>query len=201
MKHISRQLVAAAACGSAFLLLASAVNGQPPAKSPAATSTPPPATPVNRKPDRTTATFGDWILRCETFADATPPKRSCELGQAVRRPGEQTVQAQLAVGRLASGEPLCITSMLPVNVALQTTPKMLTEGLQAISVDLAWMRCSPSGCFASAFISQEAFRKLKASPRPGRVEYRDAGSQEIKLPITFRGFSETLEALGREPAI
>ena len=119
----------------------------------------------------------------------------------MQRPGEQTIQAQFAVGRLASGEPLRITSMPPVNVTFQTIPKMLSEGIQAVSVDLAWMRCISSGCFASAIVNDVALRKLKTGTTSGRVEYRDAGNQKIKLPISFRGFSEALEALGREQTI
>eukprot|EP01035_Chromulina_nebulosa_P046813 gene46813-63422_t len=38
-----------------------------------------PLPPVASKPERTTASFGDWVLRCDSVG--SPPKRICEAAQ------------------------------------------------------------------------------------------------------------------------
>jgi invasion protein IalB len=169
---------------------------KPAAAAPPAAATPPAA--VAAAPSRTTASFGDWTLRCDRLADATPPKRSCELGLTVQHAGDQTVLAQVAVGRPAAGEPLRFTAVLPANISVGTAPKLLVDAKDAGAVDLAWVRCLPGGCIATAGVSDDLLRKLKASANPGQLEYRDAAGREIKLPISWRGFGEAFEALGKE---
>jgi hypothetical protein len=41
--------------------------------------------PVSVNPERTTASFGDWVLRCESVG--TPIKRVCEVAQAFTMQG------------------------------------------------------------------------------------------------------------------
>ena len=149
-------------------------------------------------PSRTTASFGDWTLRCDRIADATPPRKNCELGLVVQNAGDQNVLAQVAVGRPAAAEPLRFTTVLPANISVPVAPKLILEGKDAASLDLGWVRCLPGGCIATATVSDDLLRKLKASPTPGRIEYHDAAGREIKLPIPLRGFGEAFDALGKE---
>jgi invasion protein IalB len=194
----------AATCGLGLVVLVSSAMAQtapkPAAAAPPAAASPPAATPpaaaVAAAPSRTTASFGDWTLRCDRVADATPPKRSCELGLTVQHAGDQSVLAQVAVGRPAAGEPLRFTAVLPANISVGTAPKLIIEGKDA--VDVAWVRCLPGGCIATAGVSDDLLRKLKAAAVAGQLEYRDAAGREIKLPISWRGFGEAFEALGKE---
>jgi invasion protein IalB len=55
---------------------------QPRAQAPAA---PPPATSAPA-PQRTTASYEDWTVRCESRG--TPAVKSCEMVQAVTAPGQ-----------------------------------------------------------------------------------------------------------------
>jgi invasion protein IalB len=201
MRRIERLAKISAICGLGILVLASSAIGQTaPKPSPTATAPPPGMTApsVATTPSRTTASFGDWTLRCDRNPDATPPRRSCELGFAVQNPGEQNALAQIAVGRLASAEPLRFTAMLPPNVTLPAGPKLFIDGKEPASVDLTWVRCLPGGCFATADVSDDLLRKLRSSATPGRFEYRDAANREVKLPVSFRGFGEAFDALGKE---
>jgi invasion protein IalB len=176
-----------------LLVLASSAIAQT-APKPAAV---PPAA-VTSTPSRTTASFGDWTLRCDRLADATPPRKNCELSLVVQNASDQNVLAQVAVGRPASGEPLRFTTVLPANIAVTVTAKLVVDGKEAASLDLGWVRCLPGGCIATAVVSDDVMRKLKASPTPGRIEYQDAAGREIKLPISLRGFGEAFDALGKE---
>jgi invasion protein IalB len=47
-------------------------------------------------------------------------------------------------------------------------------------------------------VSDDLLRKLRSSATPGRFEYHDAANREVKLPVSFRGFSEAFDALGKE---
>src|SRR5437899_1793635 len=72
---------------------------------------PPPSPPVatTPTPDRTTASFGDWILRCDRRTDVTPPQRFCEVGQTIQRAGDAGPQAQVGLGKIEKSEPLRLT--------------------------------------------------------------------------------------------
>ena len=159
-------------------------------------ATPPAPTPLaaaSPAPDRTTASFGDWILRCERRGTTI-----CELGQAYQRQGESGPQAQLALGRISPSEPVRFTVLLPINVALQSAPKVTLEGTSGQTLSLAWIRCLATGCFANATVGDEALKKLSQQKDPGRLEYRDGADRETLVPISFRGFTEALEAFQRE---
>jgi invasion protein IalB len=199
MRRLERRAVVSASCGLGLLLLASSAIGQA-APKPAPAAAAPPAAAVTATPSRTTASFGDWTLRCDRFADATPPRHACELSLVVQNAADQNVLAQIAVGRPAAGEPLRITTVLPVNITVAATPKLIIDGKEAGSLDLAWVRCLPGGCIATAVVSDDVLRKLKTSPSPGQIEYHDAAGRDVKLPIPWRGFSEAFDALGKESA-
>src|SRR3954447_9349007 len=74
-------------------------------------------------PQQTTATYEDWIVRCETVA-GPPPKRSCEMVQSTQMQG-QGVISQVAVGRPVKGQPVKIVVQLPNGVWLPTGVKLV----------------------------------------------------------------------------
>jgi invasion protein IalB len=146
-------------------------------------------------PDRTTASYGDWILRCDRRTDQTPAQRFCELGQTVQRPGDAGPQAQLAFGRILPTDPIRITLLLPINVAFERPPKLTGD---TSSLELGWVRCLPTGCFANAIVPDDLLRKLRTIKEPGRMEYRDGNGRDVVLTISFRGFGEALDAFASE---
>lgn len=195
MKGISTVAALASLIGSVGLLFGSPAAAQQVLNTPPATAKPPSA-----EPDTTSATFGDWTLRCDRRLDVTPPQRFCELAHIVQKAGETAAQGQLAVGRVSRSEPLKITAVLPINVALRTLPKLVAEGPEPVSLDLVWSRCIVGACFADAVAPDEVVKRLRSRTEPGRVEYRDGTDREATLPISFRGFGQALDALAREPA-
>jgi invasion protein IalB len=149
-------------------------------------------------PDRTTASFGDWVLRCDRRSDVTPAQRFCEVGQTIQRPGDSGPQAQVGLGKIQPTDPIRITVLLPINVSLQPAVKIITDGPEAQTIELAWQRCLPTGCFTNAVLSDEVLKKLRVQKDGGRLDYRDGGNREVNLPISFRGFGEAWEAFLRE---
>jgi len=145
------------------------------------------------------AIFGDWTLRCERNSGAQSSQRACELGQMVHRQSEKTALAQIAIGRVGAGIPLRLTVVVPMGVTLEGGgAKMTADGKEAMTLDLPWTRCIPGGCFASATLSEDTIRKFKVTADMASLTYRDMDNREVRLPVSFRGFSEALEALGRE---
>lgn len=160
----------------------------------------PPAPSSDPAPDQTTASYGDWTLRCNRRIDLTPPRRFCEVALIVQKAGEPNAQGQIAVGRVARNEPLKVTAVLPPNVALKTAPKLTADGKDAPSVELIWTRCISGACFSDATLSEEVVSRLRSRTEPGRIDYRDGADRDASLPVSFRGFAQALDALAREPA-
>lgn len=160
--------------------------------------TSPPKTPLGQIPDHTTATFSDWTLRCDRRLDLTPPQRICELGLVIQKPGEAGAQAQMAIGRIALGQPLRITAVLPSNVALKTAPRIVIEGQLQLPTALSWTRCIAGACFADSEISPDLLNALRTRTEPVRLDYRDATDREVTQSVSLRGLRPALEALALE---
>ena len=163
-------------------------------------STPAEKAPNTSAPDQTTATFGDWTLRCDRRPDLTPPQRICELVLSIQKPGESAAQAQVAIGRVAAGQALRVTVALPPNVALKSNPRMVIEGQRPLTATLSWTRCIAGACFADAELSSELLDILRSRTEPARLDYRDGTEREVSQSVSFRGVRPALDALAREEA-
>lgn len=175
----------------ALATFAAVAGAQPtrPAAQPA-----PAATPSD--PDRTTATFGDWLLRCER---STEGQRLCEVSQTLVLQGQSQPIAAIAFSRPARNQPLTLTVQVPVSVTLANPLKVIGEDRDTLTLDTGWRRCQPNGCFADLQLRDEpVLRRLRARTEPGRIEFRDAAAQDIRLPFSFRGLAAALDALARE---
>ena len=192
------RLINVSAWSSCFILLivAGAMSQTAPKSSTQPTSPAPSANTPG--PDRTTATFGDWVLQCDRRVGTAPPQRLCELAQTIQRPGDASPQAQIALGRILATDPIRLTALLPTSIAFETKPKVVTEGRDSLSVELTWVRCVPTGCFANSTVADDVIRKLRSQKNAGRLEYRDGTGRDVALPVSFRGFNEAFAAFIRE---
>src|ERR1043165_1787435 len=94
-------------------------------------------------PQQTTATYEDWVGRCETAA-GPQPKKSCEMVQSTQMQG-QGVVSQIAVGHPVNGQPVKIVVQLPTGVWLPTGVKLVT-GKSDPGLTATFKRCL-TGCF------------------------------------------------------
>ena len=163
------------------------VSGEPARPAPP----PPPAAPV---PQRTTATFADWTLRCE---HPTGPA-VCEVSQAISADGRPV--AQIAIGRVFRGEPLHLTIAVPPSVTLIQPPRLGGPGKDGPALDLAWRRCLPGACYAEATLPDDAMRQLRARTEQTRITFLDGGGKEAAIPFSPHGLPQALDALAREDA-
>jgi invasion protein IalB len=184
-KAIGRAMLVSALLACGIAAAAAQAKDAPKQAAPAA----PAAPPVSSVPERTTASFGDWILRCEGGA----PKRLCEVALILTAQGQTGPIAQVAVGKGVT------TVVLPHNVSLLAKPRIVFAKASDAPVELTWQRCTPGACFASATLSTEAAKLIGAQSEAGKIVYKTAAEQEIALPLSFRGLSQALDALAKEP--
>jgi invasion protein IalB len=188
---------------SIFLISAGATVAQAPAPrqgNPAPAATPPaapPAAQVPAEPSVTTASFGDWTLRCQRL-DAAKPGRVCEVALVLQAQGQQAPIAQIAIGRVANNEPLRVTAVMPVSVTFPSSVQIVLGEKDAKPLDLPWRRCIPTGCFADAAPSDEMVRQWRKAGEAGRIQFRDAAGRDLALPLSTRGLDPALDALAKE---
>ena len=165
----------------------------PAAPAPAAQKAPP---AVGSNPERTTASFGDWVMRCETIAEQA--QRVCEVALVMTLQGQPNPVAQVAIGRPTPGEGRRVTLVVPTNIAIGARPQVLLAKAGAAPIELVWQRCAPGACFASAPLADDTMSAISAQTEPGRIVFKDAADREVALPLSFRGLAQALAALAKE---
>lgn len=152
--------------------------------------------------EMTTATFGDWQLRCRNPAAATggqpAAQRSCEVVQSVVIQGQSAPFAQLAFGKAPPADALFFTAVLPTNIALPSAVRFLIDDADKQPVELAWTRCLPGGCFASIATKDDFLKRWRAQNEGGRFIFKSAAGQDVTVPFSFRGLSRALDALAKQ---
>lgn len=153
--------------------------------------------PVSSEPGTTISSYGDWVLRCQRIGAQDKSTRVCEVAEMIQVQGQNAPIAQLAIGRMAHGEPLRLTAAVPPAVTFPSTVKVFGEK-EKTALDLEWRRCLPGGCFADTLIKDEALKRWRGLSEPGRLTFKDANGREVSLPLSFRGLAQALDALAKE---
>ena len=176
-----------------FFLATLALTGSASAQQPPPAPARPAAPAVAAEPTSTTASYGDWVLRCQKTENA----RLCEVAQSLMVQGQATPIAQIAVGRPSPKDKLRLTVVLPNNVSFPAPPKLVI-GEKDAGLTLAWRRCLPGGCFADVLLDDEPIKRLRALTDSGRLLFSDGVGREIGLPFSMSGLSQALDALAKE---
>jgi invasion protein IalB len=186
------------ACALLLGIVPIAAGAQTAKETPKETPKPPVISPaaVPSTPERTTASFGDWMMRCE--GAVAPARRTCEVAQVITLQSQTSPIAQVAIGRQAPNESKRLTLVLPPNIAILTKPQVSIAKAGATPTDLIWQRCTPGACFAAAPVSDDAIGTFSAQTEPGRIVFKDAADREAALPLSFRGLTQALAALAKE---
>ena len=166
------------------------------AQQPAAAAAPAPAA-VPADPATTSATYGDWVMRCQRIGDGTAAKRVCEVSQTIRMQDARDPIAEVALGRLPVEKVLHLTALLPPNVSFPSAVSVTLGDKTASTIDLQWRRCLPGGCFADATASDDLVKSWRAQVGSGKLTFKDAGGRDVALPISFRGLAQALDALDK----
>lgn len=179
--------------GSAFVLLLlgpGAAQAQPAATKPAARP------PVSAEPNMTTATFGDWVLRCQRLPQSGA-ERVCEVAQTMQVQGQNAPVAQFAIGRASKSEPLRATAVVPASISFPSNVQVALDK-DASPLQLDWRRCLPGGCFADLVVKEDQLKRWRTASESGRLVFKDASGREIAIPLSFQGLGPALDALAKE---
>jgi invasion protein IalB len=153
-----------------------------------------PAAPVDQTPQRTTASYGDWVVRCET-APGPPPQKSCDMEQLAQVQGQAQPISRVAIPLPPKGEAPKLFVQLPINVSF-AAPLKITADAKDAGISTPFRRCVPAGCFAEVELKDDLQKKFRAAAaEPGKIVFKDAADRDVTIPLSFKGFGQAFEAL------
>jgi invasion protein IalB len=165
------------------------VQAQPPAA-------PAPATPATETPQRTTASYGDWLVQCETQA-GPPPQKICDMAQTTQLQGNTVPFSRVALVHPEKNKPVKFVAQVPVNVTIASSVRLQIDDADA-GVTVRFARCLPLGCFAEFDLKDDELKKLRAASGNGKLTFADSASHEVAIPVSFNGFAQAFDALAKE---
>lgn len=146
-------------------------------------------TAVALQPDRTTAQYGEWTLRCQmTGAEG----RNCDVSLTIIDQRAQPL-VQVLMRRGTDASSLGVAVQVGVSVTVSEPARLLIED-EAVAT-LPFQRCVPQGCFAEG---QQADAQMATAGRAEtmRLEYRNADGAPVVFQAPTRGLAAALQALG-----
>lgn len=158
------------------------------------------STPVSPVPQSTTASFGDWVVRCRRIDQAPGNATACEVAQTLQVQGQGPI-AEIALGHppgkdATSRERMRVVVVLPNNVTF-AGPVLMSVDDKDKPIELTFRRCLPSGCFADAEPSDDVLVRWRGQDGRGRLAFKDGGNRDIVLPFSFRGLAQALDAMSK----
>jgi invasion protein IalB len=166
-------------------------------KPPAPVVTPEAPRTGEAEPSSTSASYGDWLMRCQRLGDAADVEKVCEAAQLIRAQDQQNPVAEVAIGRLKKTDPLHLTIVLPVNIALATPPRLSVNGKDVDGLNFVWLKCLPGGCYANALLTDDVARRWKDETDARRIIWTDGSGRESAVVLSFNGLGSALDALNR----
>jgi invasion protein IalB len=165
-----------------------------PAPTPQAQAAPAPApAAVDQNPQRTTASYGDWVVRCEVVA-GPPPQKNCDMEQLAQVQGQANPISRVAIPLPPKGEPPKLFVQLPINVSFMAPLKIMTNDKDA-GITAPFRRCVPAGCFVEIELKDDLQKKFRGSAEAGKITFKDAADRDVAIPLSFKGFAQAFEAL------
>jgi invasion protein IalB len=144
-------------------------------------------------PQRTTATYCDWVLQC--VENTSPPSEQiCDIAQVTQLQGKNVPFSRVAVAHPDKGQPVKLVVQVPVNASFAKNVHIQASdddpGLIA-----PFTNCTPNGCFSEFELKDDMLKKLRAASSVGKLTFADAGGHDVTVPLSFSGFSAAFDAL------
>jgi invasion protein IalB len=142
----------------------------------------------------TSATYNDWVVRCQRDAGAS--KKRCLMDQVTQVKGKNEAFSRIALASPINGRPINLEVQFPVNVSFRSPVVIRTDDADP-GVNAPFDHCLPAGCFAEFELNDEAIKKLRAADAIGKASFKDASGRDVAVPVSFKGFREAFDALAR----
>jgi len=163
------------------------------APAPETAQTQPPPAAAGQEPQHTTASYGDWVVRCDVLP-GPPAQKNCDMEQLAQVQGQPNPISRVAIPLPPKGEGPRLFVQVPVNVSFVTPIKITADDKDA-GVTTPFRRCLPAGCFGELDLKDDVQKKFRASAEPGKIIYKDAADRDVAIPVSFKGFAQAYEAL------
>ena len=165
------------------------------------------------EPTSTTATYGNWTVRCATSVpqttDRQPPVKVCEMTTRLTlkgNDGQTRPLLQIAIGRPPGAETTRIVLQVPVDVALREPVTVSLDQAAASEeapktapkepvLSATYLSCSPRGCLAETEIAADVVGRLRAAQTMNVSFASLVGDKRIIVPVPLAGFAEAAAAL------
>ena len=145
-------------------------------------------------PQRTTASYGDWVVRCDLLA-GPPPQKNCDMEQMAQVQGQANPISRVAIPLPAKAQPPKLIVQLPVNATFAGGVKIALDAKDA-GVTAPFTRCVPAGCLAEIELKDPELKRFRAAnTAEGSMQYKDAGERDVKIPLSLKGFAQAYDAL------
>ena len=181
---------------STLLIIAETISAE--AQSPSAPAKNDTASAISSEPSQTTATYGDWVLRCIRSGETQSAARTCEVSETLVVQGQKEPAAQIAIGSAKNGAALNLTVLLPTAISLAKPPSITASDANTRPFILTWRRCLPVGCFSDVSLTADMLKTLQTHVGPMKLVFMDAADREVSLPFSLRGLPQALDALSKE---
>jgi invasion protein IalB len=201
MKNLNKRVIFGVAAAVLIVGAGTAFAQQvphPPVQKPAVGAPPAPAgqAPSADEPQRTTATYGDWVVQCVT--NTNPPSEPvCDMAQVTQLQGKNVPFSRVAVAHPDKSQPLKLTVQVPINASFATEVN-IQAGDDDPGIIAPFTACTPNGCFAEFALKDDMLKKLRAATSVGKVSFADAGGHAVTVPISFNGFAAAFDALAKK---
>jgi invasion protein IalB len=195
-KKIAFCIAVAVLMASAAIASAQQPPKPAPAQHPAAAAQPGGQPVLANEPQRTTATYGDWVVQCVANS-APPPDAICDMSQVTQVQGKNVPFSRVAVAHPDKGQPVKLIVQVPVNVSFATQVHIQTSDDDP-GVIAPFANCNPNGCFAEFDLRDDLLKKLYGATSAGKMSFADAGNHAITVPMSFNGFSQAFDALSKK---
>lgn len=151
-----------------------------------------PAADADNSPSRTSATYDDWVVRCER-TEATGGAKVCEVAQTLQiGNAQQGVTAQVVFGKMKADSPLRLVLQIPVGAWLPAGAQ-LTIGDNAKPIVTTYKFCIRA-CIADVDLSAADAAALVKATGAGSLAFQDRNQTPIKLNISLNGLAAALAA-------
>ena len=120
----------------------------------------------SESPQRTTATYDDWVVQCETRT-GPPPEKICDMAQVTQVQGRNTPFSRVAVVHPVKGQPAKLIVQVPVNASF-AAPVRIAAGESDAGIASPFARCVPAGCFSEIELHEDVLRKFRAASGAGK---------------------------------
>jgi invasion protein IalB len=169
---------------------------QQPAAPKSAAPPPQPQAAPSEAPQRTTATYEDWVMQCETQV-GSPPQKMCQIIQQTLVQGKNAPFSLVIIPHPAKGQPVKLVVEVPTNVSFANNVRLRSDDADA-GIAAPFARCLPAGCFAEFDLKDDVLRKYRATASVGKLSFADAAGHEIDVPLSLKGFAQAYDALLKE---